>query len=159
MSNKISYRIVCNISTEVDREVEKNTYEQTVHIRYLCKVGENAHKFEIESDKIKYLLSPRLEKSTQFLRSTVFAYDWAQVVVTSWGKVIKVANAEELQQRWNKLSTKLSDEYSGDYIDLRLNKITKELSVKDRAWDCFSKYFFFRPSNASSVISCSQFPI
>jgi hypothetical protein len=141
--------------------VEKNLYETILLLEVLEQDEESAifyNKelnmhfmddsklttiYEIELHKICLTLSKTLEKANDFTHRLILRYDYIQPKVNTQGKVVSVQNTKELQDNWQQLKAKISDDYEGEVVVEYLKEVEEKIMTQNFVLSPMSQYFFF----------------
>ena len=75
---------------------------------------------EIEIDNIFMELDRSLIKSEDFLRRTIYRYDWIRCKINEYGKIVSIDNIKEMMESWSEIKNLLLRDYI-DYAHKLIN--------------------------------------
>jgi hypothetical protein len=128
------------------KETNRFEYDYTVTFlrgSTLHFINSNAPHFvyQVEIGNINLQLSPRLQKASEFIRRTCYAYNQIELRIDSdSGEIFGIRNREELINRWQRLRNKLANEYEGDSVHLYLKEIDEEMNINKAVWEAIYCY-------------------
>lgn len=160
LTNNGSYRLIATLQTIKNGKTEQNSYEKTIEARFLKRLKaqsfydkesgrnyvdpSNVHYvYELETTKVKLFPSPRLAQVTEFLRATHYRYDWAQIAINTKGKPSRVQNMGEIQNRWETMKTKLTNDEIGMVVEIYLKKLDKLIYTDKPMLPAIAQYLYF----------------
>lgn len=142
-------------------ELKKNTYSLSYVVEKLQEVGQNATiydkelkiyfqntaalatVFEIEVADVKLALHPLLIKSEDFLKRTLYRFDWIQPRINRQGKLIGIDNPEEIIGQWMQIRTLLLNDYQGDSVKEYIQTIDSQIATQNFSETPLSQYFYY----------------
>lgn len=98
--------------------------------------------YELEVDEIYLNLDKSLIKSQDFFRRTLFRYDWMQIKVDKYGRVLSIDNLPYLAEQWQEIRKLLLDDYRGSSVEEYIASIDSQF-VNQNIKLCTSQYFNF----------------
>lgn len=155
------YLLNAELTSKRGEVTEKNKYQLVYHVNHIHEIGnkeyfydpklkinvENKAKqrsvYQIDIQLIELNLSKRLTKASDFIRRTMYVYDWIEICVNPQGKVISIENKEELKATWKEIRKRLLNDYNGKATENYLSKIDKQLNVDGRVLQCIYSYLNF----------------
>jgi hypothetical protein len=83
----------------------------------------SAYIYEMEVLNRDFILSDKLEKSTDFIRRVNYMYDWMLLKINLQGKIISVINEIEIKEKWNRIKKSLLADYAGEIVETYLEDL------------------------------------
>lgn len=141
------FKSEATVITRKGSNSEENYHECLLNVKLIEKTGKNAfvydkelgrnfedlsavgYIYEVGIGNVQVELCRRLQKSSDFVRKLHYRFDWTQLRLNTQGKVLKIENAAELKQRWQKLKDFMLKDYEGDIAENFLQG--KDLEFKD----------------------------
>lgn len=97
--------------------------------------------YEISIEDVHIQASRDLSKAEGFIRMTNYMYDWMQVKVNnSTGKVLSIENKQELRETWQRLKTKIKQNYHGKVVENELRKLDAKIEQEEVIWSVINQY-------------------
>lgn len=98
---------------------------------------------EIEIDNIFMELDRSLIKSKDFLRRTMYRYDWIRCKINEYGKIISIDNIKEMMESWSEIKNLLLRDYIGSSVTKYIENIDNQMLHQNYKIAPMGQYFYF----------------
>jgi hypothetical protein len=98
---------------------------------------------EIEIDNIFMELDRSLIKSEDFLRRTMYRYDWIRCKINEYGKIISIDNIKEMMESWSEIKNLLLRDYIGSSVTKYIENIDNQMLHQNYKIAPMGQYFYF----------------
>jgi len=141
-TNRFEYDYAVNFLKEIDRDA--SYYDRELKI-YIENTQALSFIYQVEIQNICLRLSQRLQKASEFIRRTNYAFNRMELKVkANNGQVVSIENKDELTKTWQKLRALLAKEYEGEPAHQYLKEIDEKLVVNEAAY-CYQNFGLLFP--------------
>lgn len=98
---------------------------------------------EIEIDNIFMELDRSLKKSEDFLRRTIYRYDWIRCKINEYGKIVSIDNIKEMMESWSEIKNLLLRDYIGRSVTKYVKNIDNQMMYQNYNIAPMAQYFYF----------------
>lgn len=119
--------------------IKKVIYNKELNMHF--ESPESYYMYEIEVDNVRMSLDKAFRKAQDFNTRLNYKYDWIKFEKSSYGKITKILNRDELRNNLNQIKKRLLLNYKGEEAKEYLEKLTTDFLNDQHFNSIFNQYY------------------